>query len=117
MFDEVTETLREIGHVIGMRPQKRVAAYAQVAEAVPIAGVGGNHAQPGQAQAVGGRQMPRLVEKFINLKQPKFPSRGDPKAALKWVEELEMALKVLGCNDEEKVTLAVYELHHSANNR
>ena len=46
-FDEVMEALREIGHIMGMQAQERAAAYAQAAEAVPIAGVGGNRAHPG----------------------------------------------------------------------
>ncbi|XP_056171801.1 uncharacterized protein LOC130139261 [Syzygium oleosum] len=40
---------------------------------------------------------------------------GNPEAAPRWVEELEKAFEVLGCTDNEKVTLAVYQLHDNAN--
>ncbi|XP_056172130.1 cysteine-rich receptor-like protein kinase 25 [Syzygium oleosum] len=41
--------------------------------------------------------------------------RGDLEAASLWIEELEKAFDVLGCTDEEKVTLAVYQLQGNAN--
>lgn len=59
--------------------------------------------------------MPQLVEQFIKLKPPKFHGRGDPETAPRWVEESEKTFKVLGCTEEEKVTLAVYQLQDNAN--
>ncbi|XP_056172376.1 uncharacterized protein LOC130139445 [Syzygium oleosum] len=94
-FDDVMDTLWEIGHIMGMQAQEKAAAYAQAAEAAPIAG--------------------NKVEEFIKLKPPKFHGRGDPETASRWVEELEKTFKVLGCTDEEKVTLAIYQLQDSAN--
>ena len=55
------------------------------------------------------------MEQFIKLKPLKFHGHGDPEIALRWVEELEKAFKVLGCNDEEKVTLVAYQLQDGAN--
>ncbi|XP_056172375.1 uncharacterized protein LOC115667351 [Syzygium oleosum] len=40
---------------------------------------------------------------------------GDPEAAPRWVEEFEKAFEVLECTDNEKVTLAVYQLQDNAN--
>ncbi|XP_030443723.1 uncharacterized protein LOC115666072 [Syzygium oleosum] len=108
-------TLWEIGHIMGLQAQERAATYAQAVEAAPNAGDGGNQANPGQAQPTGIRQMPHLVEQFIKLKPPKFHGRGDPETAPRWVEELEKTFKVLECTDEEKVTLAVYQLQDGAN--
>ncbi|XP_056166346.1 uncharacterized protein LOC130137872 [Syzygium oleosum] len=59
--------------------------------------------------------MHQLVEQFIKLKPPKFDGRGNLEGASLWVEELEKAFEVLGCTDEEKVTLAVYQLQENAN--
>ncbi|XP_030443795.1 uncharacterized protein LOC115666158 [Syzygium oleosum] len=59
--------------------------------------------------------MHQLVEQFIKLKSPKFDGRGDLEGALLWMEELEKAFEVLGCTEEEKVTLAVYQLQGNAN--
>ena len=80
------------------------------AEAALIAGVGRN-----QAQLVGVRQMPQLVEQFLKLKPPRFPGCGDPEAVPRSVEELKKTFKILGCNDEEKGTLAVCQLQDDAN--
>ena len=114
-FDEIMETLREIGHIFGLQAQEIAAAHAQAAEAAAMAGNGGNQAQQGQDRPGGIRQMPRLVEQFMKMKPPKFHGRGDPEAAPRWIEELEKTFKVLGCNDEEKVALAVYQLQDGAN--
>ncbi|XP_030445963.1 uncharacterized protein LOC115668694 [Syzygium oleosum] len=57
----------------------------------------------------------RALEEFMKLKPPKFDGRGDLEAASLWIEELEKAFEVLGCNDEEKVTLAAYQLQGNAN--
>ena len=59
--------------------------------------------------------MPPLAEQFLKLKPPKFHGRCDLEATPKWMEELEKTFKILGCNDEEKVTLAVYQLQDGAN--
>ncbi|XP_030456700.1 uncharacterized protein LOC115677652 [Syzygium oleosum] len=100
---------------MGMQAQERTAAYAQAAEAAPIVGNGGNQAQQEKAQPARVRQMPQLVEQFIKLKPPRFHGRGYPEMAPRWVEELEKTFKVLGCTNEEKVTLVVYQLQDSAN--
>ncbi|XP_030443977.2 uncharacterized protein LOC115666381 [Syzygium oleosum] len=99
---------------MGLQAQERAAAYAQTAKAAPIAGNERNQANPGQAQPAGVRLMPHLVEQFMKLKPPKFTGKGDPEAAPKWVEELEKAFEVLGCTEQEKVTLAVYQLQDNA---
>ncbi|XP_030444495.1 uncharacterized protein LOC115667000 [Syzygium oleosum] len=57
----------------------------------------------------------RALEEFMKLKLPKFDGRGDLEAASLWIEELEKAFEVLGCNDEEKVTLTAYQLQGNTN--
>ncbi|XP_056161226.1 uncharacterized protein LOC130135638 [Syzygium oleosum] len=58
--------------------------------------------------------MSKLVEQFLKLKPTRFDGRGDTEATPRWVEELEKAFEVLGCTEEEKVTLAVYQLQDNA---
>ncbi|XP_056158562.1 uncharacterized protein LOC130134844 [Syzygium oleosum] len=104
---------------MGRQTQERAANIAQAAEAVAAAAVAnhGNQGQ-GQGQAQGpvnvNRQMPQLVEQFLKLKPSKFDGKGDHEAASLWVEELEKAFEVLGCTEEEKVTLAVYQFQGNA---
>ena len=40
-FEEIMQTPREFGHIMGMQARERPAAYAQVAEYAAIAGNGG----------------------------------------------------------------------------
>ncbi|XP_056167650.1 uncharacterized protein LOC130138232 [Syzygium oleosum] len=106
--------------MLDRQAQERDNATAQASEAAAAvvnenAGVGGNQAQQGQVQPAGVRQMPQLVEQFIKLKPPQFHGSGDPETAPRWVESLEKTFKVLGCTDEEMVTLAVYQLQDGAN--
>ena len=56
-------------------------------------------------------QASRIV---FEVEASKFDGRGDAEAALRWVEELEKVFEVLGCTEEEKVTLAVYQLQSNA---
>ncbi|XP_056175905.1 uncharacterized protein LOC130140480 [Syzygium oleosum] len=58
--------------------------------------------------------MHKLVEQFLKLKPPKFSGVGDPEAATLWVRELEKGFALLRCSEEEKVTLAVYQLQGNA---
>ncbi|XP_030473775.1 uncharacterized protein LOC115691322 [Syzygium oleosum] len=60
--------------------------------------------------------MYQLVEQFLKLKPTKFDGKGDVEVASLWVEELEKAFDVLGCTEEEKVTLAMYQLQGNAIN-
>ncbi|XP_056175570.1 uncharacterized protein LOC115666992 [Syzygium oleosum] len=73
---------------------------AQAVEAAAAAAMNGNQANIGQAQAAGNRQMHQ---------------KGVPEAAPRWVEELEKAFEVLRCTEQEKVTLALYQLQENAN--
>ncbi|XP_056168682.1 uncharacterized protein LOC130138489 [Syzygium oleosum] len=70
---------------------------------VPLAG-NGNGNQP----------MHKLVEQFLKLKPPKFTGAGDPEAATLWIRELDKVFALLRCTDEDKVTLAVYQLQGNA---
>ncbi|XP_056172378.1 uncharacterized protein LOC130139447 [Syzygium oleosum] len=114
-MDDVIQTLHEIGNIMGRQAQERVAAMAQAAEAAAAAAVNENNANQGQAQMAVNRQMHQLVEHFLKLKPPKFTGKGDPEAAPRWIEELEKAFEVLGCTEQEKVTLAVYQMQEIAN--
>ena len=95
---------------MGRQTQERDVTIAQAAEAAVAAVVNGNNENQGQGQMNVNRQMPHLVEQFLKLKPPKFDGGGELEAASLWVEELEKAFDVLGCTDEEKVTLAMYQL-------
>lgn len=59
--------------------------------------------------------MHQLVEQFLKLKPTKFDGTGGPEVASLWIEKLEKAFALLGCSEEEKVTLAVYQLQGTAN--
>ncbi|XP_056171721.1 uncharacterized protein LOC115693284 [Syzygium oleosum] len=96
-----------------------IAAAAEAAVAAAIGGNGnngnnGNDGNPAQGQVNAIRPMSKLVEQFLKLKPPRFDGRGNTEAAPRWVEELEKAFEVLGCTEEEKVILAVYQLQENA---
>ncbi|XP_056161228.1 uncharacterized protein LOC130135640 [Syzygium oleosum] len=106
--DGVLRALEAIGQLIGLQTQERTAAAA--AEAAAAA-----QNNPGNGNGNENRQMHKLVEQFLKLKPSKFDGKGDPEVATRWVEELEKAFALLGCTEEEKVTLAVYQLQDNAN--
>ncbi|XP_030444133.1 uncharacterized protein LOC115666563 [Syzygium oleosum] len=56
-----------------------------------------------------------LVEQFLKLRPPKFVGTGDPEEAESWIDELQKAFELLRCFEEEKVTLATYQLQGNAN--
>ncbi|XP_056167607.1 uncharacterized protein LOC130138216 [Syzygium oleosum] len=62
----------------------------------------------------GNQPMHKLVEQFLKLKPPKFTGAGDPEAATLWIRELDKVFALLRCTDEDKVTLAVYQLQGNA---
>ncbi|KAL3727233.1 hypothetical protein ACJRO7_032038 [Eucalyptus globulus] len=63
-----------------------------------------------EGNIVADRPIHKLVEHFLKLQLPKFTGTGDPEAATRWIEELEKAFELLKCSEEEKVTLAVYQM-------
>ena len=81
-LDAVIDTLREIGHLMGLQAQERAVAQAQAqaAEAAAMAGNIGNQNQQEQAHPVRGRQMPQLVEQFIKLKPPNSMGEVTPRS-------------------------------------
>ncbi|XP_056162535.1 uncharacterized protein LOC130136287 [Syzygium oleosum] len=110
---------------MGRQTEERNATIAAAAEAAVAAANGangnngnngnhGNDGHPAQGQVQANRPMSKLVEQFLKLKPPRFDGRGDTKTAPRWVEELEKAFEVLGCTEEEKVTLAIYKLQENA---
>ena len=54
------------------------------------------------------------MEQFLKLQPSKFDGSGGPEVAALWIEQLEKAFTVLGCTDEEKVSLATYQLQGTA---
>ncbi|XP_056168702.1 uncharacterized protein LOC130138507 [Syzygium oleosum] len=112
-METVMRTLEQIENLLGQQTQARAATIAQAAEAADAVN---NHENQGQGQGTVNRPMHQLVEQFIKLKPPKFSGKGDLEAAPRWVEELEKDFEVLECTDNEKVTLAVYQLQDNANN-
>ena len=112
-IDEIWRALEEAGILSGRQSGERSATIAAAAasEVVGNNGNRGNNVMDGNLDAARvntTRSMPKLVEQFLRLKPPKFNGKGDLEAAPRWVEELEKAFEVLGCTEEEKVTLAVY---------
>ncbi|XP_058068425.1 uncharacterized protein LOC131217505 [Magnolia sinica] len=55
-----------------------------------------------------------LIEKFKRLKPPTFEGLSDPMEAEKWKKQIEKIFTVLGCDEEQKVTLAVFMLEGEA---
>ena len=122
--DEIWRALEEAGILSGQQPGRQSGERsATIAAAAASEVVGNNKNQennvtdgnPGLVRVVATRPMSKLVEQFLRLKPQRFNGRGDPEAAPRWVEELEKAFEVLGCTEEEKVTLAVYQLQENAN--
>ena len=57
-----------------------------------------------------GHQIKKFVEQFLKLKLLKFSGGEDLETAISWIEELEKTFALLRCSEEDKVTLAVYQL-------
>ncbi|XP_030443448.1 uncharacterized protein LOC115665748 [Syzygium oleosum] len=105
--DGVLRALEEIGQLIGLQTQERTAAV----EAAAVAAQN----NPGNGNGNENRQIHKLVEQFLKLKPSKFDGKSDPEAATRWIKELEKVFALLGCTEEEKVTLAVYQFQDNAN--
>ncbi|XP_056160301.1 uncharacterized protein LOC130135362 [Syzygium oleosum] len=63
----------------------------------------------------GDRMMHGLVEQFPKLRPPKFVGTGDHEEAESWIDKLQKIFDMLKCSEEEKVTLAIYQLQGNAN--
>ena len=64
-----------------------------------------------------GNQQPAqrsIVSEFKRLNPPTFDGATDPAIVEKWIQEMEKAFELMGSNDGQKVTLAVYQLQGSA---
>ncbi|XP_074341444.1 uncharacterized protein LOC141678914 [Apium graveolens] len=57
---------------------------------------------------------PNIVSQFKRLNPPAFDGATDPAIVEMWIQEMEKAFGLLGSNEEQKVTLAVYQLQGSA---
>ena len=57
---------------------------------------------------------PNIVSQFKRLNPPTFDWATDPAVVEMWIQEMEKAFGLLGSNEEQKVTLAVYQLQGSA---
>ena len=57
---------------------------------------------------------PNIVSQFKRLNPPTFDGATDPTVAEMWIKEMETTFRFLGSNDEQKVTLAVYQIQGSA---
>ena len=53
-------------------------------------------------------------KKFKAHDPPAFMGESDPMVAERWLQRLEAIFRVMGCNDDDKVALAVYKLHDEA---
>lgn len=64
-----------------------------------------------------GNQQPAqrsIVSEFKRLNPPTFDGATNPAVVEKWTQEMEKAFELMGSNDAQKVTLAVYQLQGSA---
>ncbi|XP_048131507.1 uncharacterized protein LOC115731004 [Rhodamnia argentea] len=100
--DRILQAPKAFGDIVGQQVRNQAAAALAPLED-PLAGNGN-----------GAQQIQKLVEQFPKLKQPKFSRVGDHEAATSWIKELEKAFALLKCNEEDKVTLAVYRLQGNA---
>ncbi|XP_030467291.1 uncharacterized protein LOC115686212 [Syzygium oleosum] len=94
--------LQALETLVGQQAQNQAAADAVPVD-IPLAGNGN-----------GNPPMHKLVDQFLKLKPPKFTGTGDLEATTLWIGELEKAFALLRCSDEDKVTLAVYQLQGNA---
>ncbi|XP_030453721.2 uncharacterized protein LOC115675261 [Syzygium oleosum] len=100
-IDGILQALATVGELLGQQAQQRMPNAENVA-----ANRNGN--------GNGGRTMHGLVEQFLKLQPPKFIGTGDPEEAESWIDELQKAFELLRCSEEEKVTLAAYQLQGNA---
>ncbi|XP_030520199.2 uncharacterized protein LOC115733708 [Rhodamnia argentea] len=100
--DGLLRALEALGDIVGQQVRNQAAAATAPPED-PLAGNGN-----------GGQLMHKMVKQFLDLKPPKFSGVGDPEAATHRIKELEKAFALLRCNEEDKVTLAVYRLQGNA---
>ncbi|XP_039158792.1 uncharacterized protein LOC120288732 [Eucalyptus grandis] len=92
------------GSTRGGRGRAQAEASASGVAPPPVPPVDAGVAAPGD---------PRF-EGIMQLQPPKFTGTGDPEAATRWIEGLEKAFELLKCSEEEKVTLAVYQMQEVA---
>ncbi|XP_074347382.1 uncharacterized protein LOC141686233 [Apium graveolens] len=57
---------------------------------------------------------PNIVSQFKCLNPPTFDGATDPAIVEMWMQEMEKAFGILGSSEQQKVTLAVYQLQESA---
>ncbi|XP_074347317.1 uncharacterized protein LOC141686162 [Apium graveolens] len=57
---------------------------------------------------------PNIVSQFKRLNPPTFDGATDPALVEMWIQEMEKAFGLLGSNEQQKVTLAVYQLQGNA---
>ena len=110
-IEEMMRVLTEVSNLMARQAAERAATVAQAAEAALAAANGANG---GNGHGNGGRQTHHIVEQFLKLQPSRFDGSGGPEVAALWIEQLEKAFTVLGCADEEKVSLATYQLQGTA---
>lgn len=108
-------------NVVGQQAQNQVTAITDATAAATAATTVANTAvviaalakvPPGNGN--GEWHMHKLMEQFLKLKSPKFTGVCDPEDATMWIRELEKVFALLRCSEEDKVTLAVYQLQGNA---
>ncbi|XP_074324251.1 uncharacterized protein LOC141661167 [Apium graveolens] len=57
---------------------------------------------------------PNIVSQFKRLNPPTFDGATDPAVVEMWIQEMEKAFGLLGSNEQQKMTLAVYQWQGSA---
>ncbi|XP_048134087.1 uncharacterized protein LOC125314874 [Rhodamnia argentea] len=100
--DGLLRALEALGDIVGQQVRNQAATTAAPPED-PLVGNGN-----------GGQLMHKMVKQFLDLKPLKFSGVGDPEAATHRIKEPEKAFALLRCNEEDKVTLAVYRLQGNA---
>ncbi|MQL97905.1 hypothetical protein Taro_030602 [Colocasia esculenta] len=64
-----------------------------------------------QAQDHGG---PSIMERFKRMSPPSFKGESDPLLAESWMREIEKIFRAIRCDEDDKVTLAIYMLKERA---
>ncbi|XP_030470573.2 uncharacterized protein LOC115688788 [Syzygium oleosum] len=103
-IDGILQALATVGELLGQQVQQQAQQRLPIAENVAATNGNGN----------GDRTMHGLVEQFLKLRPPKFAGTGDPEEAESWIDELQKAFELLRCSEEDKVTLAAYQLQGNA---
>lgn len=74
----------------------------------------GRQQERGEEEPILNHPVRSAVEEFKKERPPTFDGTGEPADAEKWIRAIEKIFDYVGCNDEEKLTCAIYQLVEEA---